>query len=123
MKLIKTGITRWVILTDKYAIKFPNPSYSLSNFLQGWIANITEYNTWTIFNSEDIENKEIRNIICPVLKQYLWGFISIMPKCKEVPKNQFPEINPHLNIVNWGDYKIDNYGLLNGRLVCLDYDC
>lgn len=121
MKLIKTGITRWVIITDKYAIKFPNPSYSIQHWLKGWLANISERNIWVAFNSEGIEDQKIKYILCPVLKQYIWGFISIMPRCSPVPENEFPEENPYLDIVSWGDYKIDNYGIYKNRMVCFDY--
>ena len=51
MKIIKTGSTRLVILTDKYAIKIPRCCIKSDNsfygktigFLEGWLANRYEY--------------------------------------------------------------------------------
>jgi len=117
--LIKTGITRYVILTKKYAIKFPNPSYSMKYWLKGWIANIMEKDIWEAFNSEGIDNQEIKYLICPVLKQYLWGFISVMPKCEPITIDEFPEESKLTGVC--GDYKLDNYGKYKGRIVCFDY--
>ncbi len=117
--LVTRGITRWVILTHRYAFKFPNPSYSLKHFLTGWLANMRELENWKIYNSEGIKDVSIKDRLCPVLRTYLWSFIIVMPRCIPCKKEEFPEENPYNNV--WGDYKIDNYGMLNSKLVCLDY--
>lgn len=116
---VKRGITRLVFLTKTKAIKIPNPTYSLQHFLKGWLANITEKDIWKAFNSEGMEAQDIKQLICPVLTTYLKCFVVVMPRCQPVPPQDF---TPHKRLESvCGDAKADNYGLLNNRLVCLDY--
>lgn len=119
--LIKTGSTRIVFLIKTRAYKIPNMRYSLEYFFKGWMANIHEKKTWKVFNSPEIEDTSVKDRICPVLKSYLKGFIIVMPRCIPVRKEDFPDENPYIDINLWGDYKMDNYGMLNGKMVCLDY--
>ena len=65
MKLIKTGSTRLVILTDKYAIKIPrccikpdNSFYGkIIGFLEGWLANRYEYKWY---------KSDLFDFLCPI---------------------------------------------------------
>lgn len=43
------------------------------------------------------------------------------PRCQPVPANIPDELLPDLD-PDPGDHKVDNYGLLAGRIVRLDYD-
>lgn len=119
MKLIKNGITRWVILTKKYAIKFPNPSYSLKHFLKGWIANMQEKESWKFYNSIHAEEQYIKDQLCPVLNSYFYTFFIIMPKVEEIKDDNFIGLDDLQYVCN--DHKKENYGILNGKVVCIDY--
>lgn len=118
--LIKRGVTRIVFVFKNKVYKIPNCTYSLEHFLKGWIANIHEKKTWEVFNSPGIEDKTVRDKICPILKSYLKGFIIVMPRCTPLKPEDFPDESPFID-VPWGDHKMDNYGMLNGKMVCLDY--
>lgn len=116
---IEKGSSRIVFLIDRYAIKIPNFTYSLEHFLKGWLANIQEDRIWRIFNSGNIEDKTIKLKICPIISTHLWKFILIMPKCLLAKENELPKESSIGNIC--GDYKVDNYGWYEGKLVCFDY--
>lgn len=42
MKIVKTGVSRNVILTERYAIKYPKPVFFWP-FIRGWLANQSEW--------------------------------------------------------------------------------
>lgn len=113
--IVKRGITRTVLLTNKWAIKFPSlrtHKMGLSGMLwsicRGILANQSE-NDWTGQPG-----------FCPVVKSY-WGIINIYPRCEEVKELADEE---YAKIAQPGpmDNKPENIGLLNGKLVWLDYD-
>lgn len=118
---IRRGLTRTVLITKKYAIKVPSfrtgcgyhfrdRFWSLS---RGWLANDSELTWWN--NSKD-------PALCPVLKSWLWGWVQVYPRCElidvEIDLKDYPK--PEYRFP--GDRKNDNLGILNGRLVWIDYD-
>lgn len=123
MKIIRHGITRTVILTKNYAIKLPSlRAYGdglagvLWSICRGILANQSEAQWW--------RNSMQRQFLCPVLHSWLGGIINIYPRCQPYTveddrqmKRPIPELMPQP-----GDDKSENYGLLYGRLVILDYD-
>lgn len=108
--MIKYGITRIVFLIGKYAIKIPNPKRHL-HFLQGCYNNYSErYYCKTVKGTEDY------NLIAPSYFCSWFGIIQIQAKCEPI---QNIEYGVFINLTD--DHKPENFGLYNGRVVCLDY--
>ena len=105
MKLVK-GVTRYVILTKKWAIKFPS-FYNWPLFLTGLLANMQERD-WSGFNDR----------LCPV-KFCCWGgWFLVMPRCEPVAEE---EIDYAAFAGLPSDLKPCNFGKYQGRVVMLDY--
>lgn len=136
MRIVKTGVTRWVLLTKKYAIKFPS-LYSYRHFLQGILGNEQEC-FW-------YRNFKWTKKLCPVLWKS-WGyFVIIMPKvrvmtdeeatqewgwkyersatleCFETPLDKFLKIEEGEDSIFPAEKKSDSFGWLDGRIVIIDY--
>jgi hypothetical protein len=118
MPTIRRGVTRTVILTRHHAIKVPTlrgvyphgPRGILAGIARGLLANQSEY-TW--YSYESWSGK-----VAPVLHSWLGGFVQVYPRCQELPDEALlPVLDPCP-----GDIKPDNFGLLNGRIVRIDYD-
>ena len=120
IKARRRGSYRNVLLTKKYAIKFPVFS-SFEDFLRGILCNINE-----------VKYSEINfKYLCPVLKSYLASIIIVMPIVnvdgsketlerfwEDILEVPYSEQEMYKNIV---EYKIDSIGYLNGRVVAVDY--
>lgn len=115
MLTFKYGITRFVFLTKRYAIKVPRPQ-TWKNFLNGILANIQEAEISTMGKDR----------LCPVLFSCL-GFVVVMPRCEALSPNYCQDYickvfygsdDPSLRRL---ETKLENYGLLDGKLVCIDY--
>lgn len=118
MRIIRTGISRTVILTRRYAIKVPSlrggcgsgPRGRLWSFAHGILANLSE-REWS--DTPDV---------CPVL-WCLLGLVNIYPRCEPLPEPCGEIDYDAIGIVGpAGDKKPDNLGLLDGRIVWIDYD-
>jgi len=109
MKLVNDGITRHVIVTRKYAIKFPRLNYGWYKFIAGILANLSEKSTWEVCHHESL---------CPVLWGWA-GFILIMPRVQV--DCSCDEIRASMEIRECDDFHEANYGRLNGKIVCIDY--
>ena len=119
MLVIKSGASRVVILLNKYAIKVPRiDSWRL--FLYGLLGNIHE-KQW---------QNQICKYLCPILFYVPGGFLSIMPRCevkaglsaefiKIVSKDLDTDISE--TILNIVEDKDDSVGILNGKIVAIDY--
>lgn len=112
MNIVRTGITREVIITNKYAIKIPKIAYGLKHFLLGWGANINENFLW------QASEYDIR--LCPVKRKLLFGLVLIMHRVDKVCETE-EEVNYRQFKDFPGDSKPDNFGVLKGRIVKLDY--
>lgn len=130
MKLHR-GITRTVLVTDRWAIKFPSlRTYGdgltglLWSICRGILANQGEAEWWR----EAVPDQ--RPHLCPVLLSWLGGVINVYPRAEPFTVNRgvrmamsrrtftpVPFLFPPL-----GDNKPENYGWLAGRVVALDYD-
>lgn len=110
MKIIKTGITRTVFLVGRYAIKVPVMRYGLDAWAWGIVSNVSE-REWHTF-------EEWKGKVVPVLHSFLGGLIQVYPRCEPFRSGmtypEFPSFGP-------SDKKPENYGVLNGTVVCLDY--
>jgi hypothetical protein len=120
MYINRDGATRIVFVFKNFVIKIP-VWRSWLNFLNGLLANITEGQTWKYNQYDDcrIGCEKIRNMICPVLYFNRLGLVTIMRRADKLPHN-YP-INYHDYSGLCSDLKDDNFGLLDGKLVVIDY--
>lgn len=121
MKLDLTGCSRTVLLTKRYAFKFPSLYNSLGRFgwrefLQGLLANMQEI---TFARTQWKE-------LCPVLFYIPGGFLVVMPRVQILTDEEFLAINLN-EFLDTGDYyvpaerKANSFGWLNGEIVAVDY--
>lgn len=123
MQIIRTGICRTVILIGRWAIKVPSFRGHITGdlrgrvagFCHGILANQSEH-VWHTFEGWS-------GGVAPVLHSWLFGVVQVYPRCEpldvaddEVGRATLPLLDP-----DPGDVKVDNYGLLDGRIVRLDY--
>lgn len=119
---IKTGITRIVILTDKYAIKFPRVDYGWRLFIEGIRANLNEREFYDIARIPENELTKALPHICPILWASLGAWIIVMPKCDPLLFDDLKTREAFLVLEKLvGDHKDDNYGILDGKVVMFDY--
>lgn len=117
---IKRGVTRTVVLVNKYAIKFPTlQSYKL--FLNGLLANLQEKE----FNGSHPD-------LAPIIFSLPFGFCNIMVRAdelnvKDLSESEFRDFlldkykNDPLKEFMLSDAKSTNWGTLKGKLVKIDY--
>lgn len=108
---IRHGITRTVFLVGRYAIKVPTLRYGLDAWAWGIVSNNSE--------QEWCKYRDWKGRVAPVLHSWFGGLIQVYPRCepfvlKTMKYPEFPGFAP-------GDKKPDNYGVLDGRVVCIDY--
>lgn len=106
---IKSGVTRHVIITARYAFKIPNFRNGWSIFLCGLLANLSE-NEWGCYRDCAIPpNKPLW--CCP------GGWLSVYRRAQ-------PYDGPMIGLdwSPWGDHKRANLGTINGKLVVIDFD-
>jgi hypothetical protein len=108
MKIVKTGITRIVFLTKRYAIKVPRWNYGWANFISGMYSNLSEAQCWNATRSE---------YLCPILFS-LGGLVVIMPRVQICETEEEIISIPKEEGI---DRKPDNYGYHFNRVVCVDY--
>lgn len=113
-KKILYGTTRTVLLTEKYALKFPTlKSWKL--FLHGLLGNMQEKQ----FSS-------LSDLLCPVVFYVPGGFLLVMPRAKPLSYQEFFHLD-YDKFVNQDDFvlpienKQDSFGILNGKIVGIDY--
>lgn len=129
---IKKGVTRIVLIVFGYAIKIPNFTYSHHHFLQGCVCNSSERlftKQWRPKNNpEKVGAKHYEFIletfekINPTLFCSWFGLISIQKEVKLLGYDikEIDGLKEHFKIV-CTDFKSENFGLLNGKIVCIDY--
>lgn len=108
MKILN-GTTRKCILLGKYAIKIPQFSYGWKTILYGLLGNMQEKQFSCLDNT------------CPILFYIPGGFLSIMPRCGKLTREQFNNINKDDFEFIPVENKIDSFGIYNGNIVAIDY--
>lgn len=129
MKIDRTGCTRIVLLTKRYAIKIPNFIDGYKSLLNGLLANLEER------EFSKLNYKQL----CPILFSLPLGLINVMPKVKILSDEEFTiSLLDEFDIfsVEDSEYKLDivcngyfirvenkanSFGWLNEKLVCVDY--
>ena len=111
--LLHGGVTRIVILTQKYAIKVPTVMYGWKMFLYGLLGNMNE-RRWSGAKG-----------LCLVLWGCPGGFLNVMPRCSALTDDEFCALVPK----RWGkggalpevELKTCSFGRLAGKIVAVDY--
>lgn len=118
MRIIRYGSARWVILTKRFAFKFPSLS-SWRQFLLGLLANIRE-SEW---HSHD-------DRFCPIKLSISGGVLVVMPRCEPLTEAEFATFDydefvsdkgREFSIVNLVENKDDSFGRLGNKIVAVDY--
>lgn len=117
------GANRTVLLTNKWAIKFPG-RYNLgwrniwSSILRGLLCNMQE----KAFSDCKMDK------ICPVRFYMPGGFFIIMPRASPISDQEWQNIKTYFyrysqtqNMCIPVECKRDSFGVLDGRVVALDY--
>lgn len=125
MFTIKKGTSRTVLLTKRYAFKFPS-MYDWKQFCLGMVDNMTEWEWREIAKNPNAH-------ICPPLWCSPLGLLLIMPKCSPVNNiglyhvelKRICVLSPITTKIAPGFYlddaKPSNYGYYKGRMVKLDF--
>lgn len=115
MKISQKGTTRITILIGPYAIKIPT-YIEHRLFLKGCVANYDERSY-----SKHFKNfPKYYNKIAPTIYCSWFGLLSIQLRTQELNRHLTKrEIKRFRTLTS--DLKKENFGYLNGRLVCFDY--
>lgn len=123
---VRHGITRTVFLTRRYAIKVPSLRGHAEGGLRGRLAGLAH---GILANQSERQWHDFEGWAgraAPVLRSWLGGLVQVYPRCEPLPHiiddvyvgdEPLPVLEP-----DPGDDKVDNYGVLAGRIVRLDYD-
>ena len=118
IRIVRTGVSRTVLLIGEHAIKVPSFRGGMHGgwrgrlevFARGYLANTSEYR-WHDY-------QDWAGLVAPVRRSWLGGLVQVYPRCRPLPPGaELPVLDP-----DPGDRKSDNFGLLEGRVVRLDYD-
>lgn len=110
---VKRGSTRIVILVGKYAVKIPN-IVEWKLFLNGLLGNMRERAYWRFQTFPKL---------CPIVFSIPGGFINIMKRATPLSIEEFNDLNWVLFDRIPCERKLSSYGLLEGKIVVVDYDC
>ncbi|QKW15395.1 hypothetical protein [Verrucosispora sp. NA02020] len=126
MPTVHRGITRTVVLTRRYAVKVPSLRGHAEGGLRGRLAGLAH---GLLANQSERQWSGYEpwvGLVAPVLWSWLGGVVQVYPRCEPLPvtcrheyvgDESLPVLDP-----DPGDHKADNYGLLDGRIVRIDYD-
>jgi hypothetical protein len=112
MHLNRDGKNRWVFLTKRYAIKFPNPT-TWRQVLFGVLNNLNERD-WC----------KGKPGACPVLWSAPGGLFIVMPRAEILDDAAFARFDSQEFCLRHGinaEHKPDSYGRLGDRIVAVDY--
>lgn len=116
IKFKNKGVSRLVLLVGGIAIKVPNLTCNHSNFLKGCNASWNERQYTKSFKGLP----EFLDKVTPTLFCSWFGLISIQKRVVELQRD-LTEYEKHEFRHQTSDIKKENFGHLNGRLVCIDY--
>ena len=105
---ILKGTMRRVFILKNIAIKIPLN-------IKGYLANINEIHNWYKY-------KQCKEYLCPIIFHDLLGFIVVMKRVQPVYDLDEYDISfMDYTIPVFNDIKRNNFGLLDGKLVKIDY--
>jgi hypothetical protein len=115
--MIKIGSSRFVVLSKNYAFKFPYP-FRWERFLRGLLANMQENKFWILKS----------NKMCPIFLSIPGGFLNVMKRTFPITSEVLKQLKQEKflwdeenNCKIPGEYKLDSFGFIDGRIVTIDY--
>lgn len=111
---MKKGCTRIVFRLGKYVIKIPNFLVEHRHGLQGMYANWSERQTTKRYGSY------YRDKISPTIYSSWFGLFSIQRQVEELTRHLTEDEVEYFKDLT-SDIKMQNFGYLEGKLVCIDY--
>jgi hypothetical protein len=116
VRIIRSGVTRTVILIGRYAIKVPSLRggvYGVRELIGGWCRGVLANDSEREWSGQPGT--------CPVLWSLL-GLVNVYPRCEPVHLADDQIDYDAIGFPGPTDRKPDNLGYLHGRLVWVDYD-
>lgn len=110
MRLVRTGITREVVLTRRWAFKIPTARYGVKGFMRGCLANLSEQDWSGYIDGGPVPPN-------PVVRSLPWGLCNIYRTASEYTGPYDPAM-----FGVYGDAKPEHLGVVDGSTVLLDYD-
>lgn len=110
--MLKRGITREVLLIGKYALKFPS-TREWWLFLEGLQCNMNEW-----------QRRKCSERFCPIVFRIPGGFLNVMKRCDPYEEWDDAEMEAFFSENECHAYvekKQCSFGLLDGKLVAVDY--
>lgn len=111
---MQQGVSRNVLLTKRFAIKFPRLS-SWRRFVAGLVSNLQEREFW----------KKKYPELCPVLLSDPVGLFVVMPRLKLVevslPYREYMDLVLHKEYCIPVENKIGSFGMYKDKIVAIDY--
>lgn len=109
-EFIAKGVTREV-----YACKV-NPAYviKIAKSSEGVAANVLEHSIWAY---AEMMPESVSQWFCPCVSISSHGSVLVMRRAEPVSEEELPQEVP----AYFTDLKPDNWGLLEGKPVCVDY--
>lgn len=115
---VSYGVTRCVLLTSRYAIKFVRMRNML-HFLQGCYANWSERHLCRQFKT--MKGHPLCDMVAPSLWCSYFGLVQIQVRVEVCTTMLSNAELIRLERVRNGETKHTNFGYYQGRIVCLDY--
>jgi hypothetical protein len=114
---IRWGSARMAILTKCYAIKIPR----IDMGAEGFRSNSREHRKWAESSAAHL---------CPILSTLPFGMVIIMPRARPLTDSEFAELSAEYvaEAGQWspprlaGDFKRENFGFYDGKIVRIDYE-
>ena len=116
------GITRAVLLVGAYAIKVPRVRYGWSKFLYGLLSNMTEARFTSLAGHFSL---------APTVFAIPGGWLNVQRRCLPLTDEQWTHLeglcrpDADFGPAYWNgmscDFKRDNFGTLDGKVVLLDF--
>lgn len=108
---VRRGANRCAVLVGHWAFKFPNPA-SWRSLLYGLLNNMNE--RWAA-------SVAAGSFHCTVITAIPGGFLNIMPRCRPLTDEEWRNFDPASVSGIEVEHKPDSFGVLNGRVVAVDY--
>ena len=116
------GASRWVLCIGGYAIKFPS-FYGYTNFLDGLECNYLELKNYRYYGKKGYYPIEK---LCPIIFHLPLGIIIVMKRAKPLSGIEFSNFN-YENFIKTDNSNIpaekkpDSFGIINGKILAIDY--
>lgn len=113
---IKYGWTRIVFRFFNYVIKIPNFIHSETSFSNGCYCNYSEHINWTKNKNIWKFSKVAESLYCSP-----FGLFQIQRYCEPLLRDLTNEELDYFSDVRGNETKKENFGIYNGKIVCVDY--